>query len=213
MHPLQRPPCPACLASFRHGLHNWSKFHARAGAAQEVREALEAMQHGQCAYCEAPLNDSWHIEHFWPRGTYPQKTFDWNNLYGSCRGKDRCGTYKDQGGRPYEPSDLIDPCSDDPDDFLFFAVDGTVQPKEGLTPHALRRAEETIRVFNLNAPALRRQRQQTVRTLLSAEPDVLDVLAEFEPEDRWVWVQDLIDDYCAGCFPTPLRHLLCVGAP
>ena len=213
MHPLHRPPCPACLARYHHGLHNWSAFHAQPGDVQEVRAVLEAMQEGQCAYCEAPLNDKWHIEHFWPKGTYPPRTFDWDNLYGSCKGKDRCGTHKDQGGRPYNPADLIDPCRDDPDEFLFFAADGTVQAKAGLAGPALRRANETIRVFNLNAPVLRRQRKQTVNTLLSAEPGVFEVLAECSPEDRWSWVEDLINDYCAGCFPTPLRHLLCVGGP
>ena len=38
-------------------------------------------------------------------------------------------------------------------------------------------------------------------------------LADLGPEDRRAWLRDFIQDYCAGCFQAPVRHLLCIGAP
>jgi uncharacterized protein (TIGR02646 family) len=198
---------------YQHGRDNWATLHARIEDVEQVRQALQATHDRQCAYCEAALEDRWHIEHLWPKSHYPQRTFDWENLFASCMRKNTCGTHKDQGGRPYDPADLIDPGREDPDDYLFFAQDGTAQPRVGLTARRLRRAEETIRVFNLNAPALLYQRAQVIRTLLCSEPDVVEVLATFPPEDRWAWVRELIEDYCAGCFQTPVRHLLSLGGP
>ena len=213
MHPIARVACPICLNRYQHGRDNWDTFHARPGDVQQVRQALETMQKGQCAYCEAALVDGrWHIEHLWPKSVHPQRTFEWDNLFASCMRRDSCGTHKDQGGRPYDPQDLVDPAQEDPDDFLFFAQDGTVQPRIGLNGRALRKADETIRVFNLNSPALRHQRAQVVKGLLAGEAGVVEMLADLGPEDRWAWIRDLIQDYCAGCFQAPVRHLLCLGA-
>jgi uncharacterized protein (TIGR02646 family) len=212
MHLLKRLACPDCLHRYQHGRDNWDTFKAQIEHVVQVRSALDGMQQGQCAYCEAPLNGGWHIEHLWPRSSFPTRTFDWANLFACCMRRDCCGTHKDQGGRPYDPADLIDPAHEDPDDFLFFAQDGTVQPRAGLAGRGLFRAKETIRVFNLNAPVLRQQRAQVVRTLLTSEPDVVEVLAQCVPDERWAWVQDLLGDYRSGGFMTPIRHLLCIGA-
>lgn len=217
MHFIARAACPDCLNKYRHGRDNWETLRSNPEDVVQVRQVLDAMQEGMCAYCEAALGDAWHIEHFWPKeasgGQHRRKTFDWHNLFGSCNRKHTCGTHKDEDGKPYNPVDVIDPCRENPDNFLFFAQDGTVQPIVGLANPALRRAQETIRVFNLNAPVLRQQRAQVVRTLLNSEPDVVEILAQCVPDERWAWVQDLLGDYCNGGFMTPIRHLLCIGAP
>ena len=207
MHGLRRPEPPECLAAYRHGRDNWETFHKNPAHVEQVRAALDGMQQGQCAYCEDRLADRWHVEHLWPKSRYPNRTFLWQNLFGSCNRKHSCGTHKDQGGRPYEPKDLIDPASDDPDQYLLFGVDGMVSPRDGLATADRRRAEETIRVFNLNAPDLCRERARVVKTLLQSDPDMVDVLADVPIDERHEWVADLLNDYCCGCFITPVRHL------
>jgi hypothetical protein len=88
-------------------------------------------------------------------------------------------------------------------------VDGVVHPREALSPAELRRARETIRVFNLNAPVLVFRRGQLVTMLLNSEPGVVEFLADVPPEERPLWVRDVIDSYCADGFQTAVRHLLC----
>jgi uncharacterized protein (TIGR02646 family) len=205
MQHLIRPAAPTCLAQYRHGQHNWDNISSQEKAA--IRQSLEPMQRGLCAYCEAALK-AWHIEHFYPRDRYPQRTFDWDNLFGSCNSAESCGGYKDQKGKPYQPHDLIHPCQHHPDSFLFFSQDGQVQPRVNLSATDYQRAQETIRVFNLNMPDLCERRAAVVQSLLSMEPDILSVLPECTDDERQLLVADFLQTYASGSHPTPIRHLL-----
>lgn len=59
-----------------------------------VRQALEALFHRKCAYCETPLTEvGWDIEHFRPKGRVTERpdhpgyywlAYTWSNLYPSC---------------------------------------------------------------------------------------------------------------------------------
>jgi uncharacterized protein (TIGR02646 family) len=93
MHILIRGQCPACLHRYQHGRDNWDAFHRSPEDVQELRAALSAMHSTQCAYCESQTGGEWHIEHLWPKGEYPQRTFDWPNLFASCNRKETCGTH------------------------------------------------------------------------------------------------------------------------
>ena len=54
------------------------------GVFDEVRMALERMAHGRarCMYCEESLGTD--IDHFWPKATYPARTFSWPNYLLAC---------------------------------------------------------------------------------------------------------------------------------
>lgn len=207
MHQLRRGKSPSCLSRYRHGRDNWDT--PSIADKHEIRDCLSAMQGAWCAYCESFMGSDWHIEHLWPRDHHSQRTFDWDNLFASCNRRETYGKYKDTRGRPYSPEDLIDPCREDPDNFLIFAADGTVQPRADLKDAGLRRATTTIRVFNLNYPVLKLERSLVINTLMSSEPDIESFLAELTAEERSQWIADLIQDYCKSGFETPVRHLLC----
>jgi uncharacterized protein (TIGR02646 family) len=60
-----------------------------------VREALEALFHDKCAYCESKVTavTDWPVEHFRPKGSVAERpdhpgyywlAYDWTNLYLSC---------------------------------------------------------------------------------------------------------------------------------
>ena len=51
----------------------------RGAAWDEIRETLRAMASGRqrCMYCED--SEGTDIEHFYPKATYPQYAFDWDN--------------------------------------------------------------------------------------------------------------------------------------
>lgn len=66
------------------------------------------MSTGRCAWCEAPLERSWHVEHYLPREHFPLLQYCWANLLPSCSG---CNTAKRTWKAPQELKDrrLLDP--------------------------------------------------------------------------------------------------------
>lgn len=209
MQRLNRPDPPTCLSDYQHGKHHWDDVPVEEKGI--LRKALAEMQNHRCAYCEAKLK-FWHIEHFYTRHQYPQKTFDWDNLFGSCTSEEHCGDYKDKKGKPYQPADLIHPCQHSPDEFLFFAQDGTVRPRHGLSAAHRKRAEETIRVFNLDAPDLRKRRAQVIRDFEPIIQDIINFLSSLDDDERPLWIADFLQEYAIDAHPTPIRHLLTIPA-
>lgn len=126
----------------------------------EIWEKLKLMQGKYCAYCEMDISGErqQHIEHFRQQSRYPQGVFEWKNLFGSCKDEDSCGKHKDRC--IYNDKDLLKPDEDDPEKYLLFVKDGTITPRHGLNEDEQRRAEVTLRVFNLKVPRLSQQRKE-----------------------------------------------------
>lgn len=133
---------------------------------EEIRHFLRQEQYYLCAYCEISLNElDQHIEHLKPKSTYPQDTFDYNNLVLSCFSSstvnqysqaDRsCGYYK---GNQYEPSRFVSPLDPDCQRFFYYNLVGEVEPNSSLNPKERIQAQYTIDLLNLNNPRLVRQR-------------------------------------------------------
>ena len=78
----------------------------------EIRDALLLETHRKCAYCESVVGatDYSHIEHIYPKGAFPDKTFDWDNLTISCP---KCNIKK--GGAVPSTHNFIHPYNDDPE--------------------------------------------------------------------------------------------------
>ena len=166
MHKLIRKEEPVELTDARevqatHGL-DWEGF-SRLNNGQDkrnVQEALLLMQNFRCAYCECALNEhEGHIEHFRRKNPHihPELTFVWANLFYSCQipGDEtslfRCGISKDKQYTPgFDYGLLIDPCVDNPEDYLVFIEKGCVYPRTDLNETDILRAETTIKMFNLN---------------------------------------------------------------
>lgn len=210
MHRLHRNAPPVGLRRYRHDRHAWGgdPIVPSPGDRADIWTQLNAMQGARCAYCETPLSpDNRHIEHFRQRSRYPQGTFDWDNLFGSCNRSGTCGDHKDKCGF-YEPSDLLKPDVDEPDDYLVFVVDGTVQPKAGLSPEAHHRAAETIRILNLNAPALRQARGSMACGYQQTAEDFAEMATLFDESE---WLPSLTQEVQATAhlpFATAIRHVL-----
>lgn len=210
MHQLDRGDAPPCLAHYRHGRDNWGSLTAKDKA--EIGETLAAMQGARCAYCEAEIVPGrGHIEHFVQKGRDPRVTFRWDNLFGSCNRRESCGKHKDSDAGPYADAYIIKPDDDDPDEYLIFVSDGTIQPREGLSDAQLQKAEETLRVFNLDARhgALRQMRRNATAGYLQIAEALWSSIEDFT-DDEW---QQLFDDELAAIanlpFVTAIRHTLC----
>lgn len=162
------------------------RFDSSLSRAPDVKEALESLFHGKCAYCESRL-----IEH--PKGGYDRfrsrgfssnldgstaadhywwLAYDWENFYAACSA---CGHSKGRRfpvsgeraphGTPIteiaskEDALLLDPCRDDPDQHLAFDDGGFVG---ALTT----RGTATIDVLSLNRPELVAARRAALKPLI-----------------------------------------------
>ena len=207
MHKLTRPTQPACLSRYKHGRDNWNKVSTK--HKDEIWLKICKMQQHRCAYCETGINKNkkdgnCHIEHFRQKGRYPQGTFLWINMFGSC---DSCGKHKDSSQVVYCHRDLIKADEEDPEIFLAFAYDGNVAPTKGLTPTNLKRAEETIRVFNLNGP-LRKIRETTLKGYRHTAEEFVQYAIEFDKDDWRPILQKELDRIEYLPFATAIKHTL-----
>jgi uncharacterized protein (TIGR02646 family) len=207
MHKLDRSraPAPACLATYTHPRHTWKDVTTASKA--EIHVQLELIQGRRCAYCEGPLDSlGYHIEHFRRKRQHPTLTFTWSNLYWSCDQTDSCGHYKDNGAGAYNIADLIDPCVDDPDHFFRFRSDGTIVLRSGLSAAEQHRANETLRVFNLNPlhGRLRYMRQAALGRYI----DLVDEDLEFSIEELHDLFNQELVEAVADPFYTAIRHVL-----
>lgn len=208
MRKLNRNQAPVCLSRYKHGTHNWADLTSQDRA--EIWTALKEMQGDNCAYCEAGIDEKdRHIEHFRQKGRDARVTFQWDNLFGSCNRYESCGRHKDRCG-VYDPAVLIKPDTDEPDDYWVFVTDGTIRARSGLDAQQLVRAEESLRIFNIDAERgkLRSKRREAVRGYL----ETAEVLAElFEEAGPQAW-QQLVDEELSATqgqpFATAIRHVL-----
>ena len=143
---------------------------------------------------------------FRQRSRYPQGTFAWNNLFGSCNRDDSCGRHKDQCGS-YQHQDLIKPDAEDPEHFLVFLPDGSVHPRATLTPDEKRRAEETIRILNLNG-VLRQIRQTEVIGYIQTAEEFAAMAQNFPEEDWLPLLQEELSNIANLPYATAIRHVL-----
>jgi uncharacterized protein (TIGR02646 family) len=202
MHKLHRGTAPSCLnRHYRNSGNDWSKVSVEDKT--EIWEALQAMQLDLCAYCESKITaPKQHIEHFCLRSLFPKKTFEWSNLFGSCNVKEHCGKHKDN--QQHKPDDLIKPDAEDPEKLLLFVVDGTVTIRSNLAPEDQQRAQETIRVFNLNTASLINQRKQAAQGYVSLSEDK----SVFSDAEWREYINDELQEAARQSFVTAIRHML-----
>lgn len=214
MHKLDRSSvaCPTCLVTYVPGSHYGQ---LQKDEKEEIRTALFTMQRSRCAYCERRAGNELygHIEHFRKRADQPELQLTWSNMFWSCLDEHSCGKYKDKCDRPlgsgprarFDANDLLNPCDEDPDVFLEFLVDGTVRPREGLSTGDAKRANETLRVFQLDANAfLRQSRKDAVSPYMTA----VDTLLDFGVEAVKKYVASVQTDIDAAPFSAVIKQYL-----
>jgi uncharacterized protein (TIGR02646 family) len=91
------------------------------------------------------------IDHFWPRSTYPERTFVWDNYLWACSvcnsNLKRDCFELDDAGQPL----LINPVDDHPARFMrYIAMDGQFEPLEDEAGAVNARGQHTIELLDLN---------------------------------------------------------------
>lgn len=204
MRRLNRDPVPPQgLGNYRHGAHRWSLTSPSAEERGYIWAKLDAMQGERCAYCEASIDRAnRHIEHFRQRHRHPQGTFDWHNLFGSCNRhehKDSCGVYPHQ--------DLIKPDVENPEDYLVFTPNGSVQPRAHLNTRARNRAEQTIRILELNG-ALTQIRKVHTSGYLQTALEIAELAQHCAEEDWLAFLHEELQNIANLPFATAIKHVL-----
>ena len=209
MHKLDRPSAPSCLARFRHGLNNWGDISP--ADKDEIWLQLNQMQQQRCAYCECSIagERKAHIEHFRQRKPYTQGTFDWSNLFGSCHHADSCGKHKDGCGA-YNYQELIKMDVEDPEYFFQFISDGTIAIRSGLSKAEKHRAEETLRMFNLDAKhgRLRQMRQSAVQGYVQTAEELMAMAEAFDESEWYILLEQELEAIKNQPFATTIKHVL-----
>lgn len=210
MHKLQRGSAPGCLQNYQHGRDNWNQVTPNEKL--EIWNHLEAMQGQRCAYCEAGIvENNRHIEHFRQKAghRYPQGTFEWDNLFGSCNRPNNCGKHKDNCGN-YDYRNLIKPDIEDPEKFFLFVNDGTIRIRPELNPNESHRASETLCILNLDAEngPLRYMRERAVDGYKQRAKELRQLAEVFPQEDCQAYLQTEIEATAHLPFATAIKHAL-----
>ena len=195
------------LNDFSHGVNVWND-----APKPDIWIALDSLQNGFCAYCECRLNRK-HIEHFRTRTKFPELTFDWRNLFGSCGdssqkgGWNRCGIYKDNGARNYDIENIIKPDHENPSYYLLFLTSGRVVHRPDLNPQEKFKAMETIRVLNLdNNPELFNRRKKAIEAILVEVKELYSMREELNEKDWKELFNDALQQINGEEFQTALEH-------
>ena len=227
MHKLNRASVqkPVCLDDYDWNTQTWDELQRQ--DKKTIRLRLQSMQGRQivddssddeqlfivglrCAYCESQVRYGGHIEHFRRKNPahFPQLTFEWTNLFIACGSDEHCGHYKDRGGSPYHPDDLIKPDEHDPDEYLYFHSSGEVRVRHraGMTAEDCRRGAETIRVFHLDCGRLKGSRKKALQLYLDSNKGILEALMDIDESDRQVFIsQEIEATKWEPCWTT-IRH-------
>lgn len=136
--------------------------------------------HEKCYICEMDHLQDPQIEHLLPHkeGKYPDRKFDWENLFWSCG---HCNSVKNQ--KKYDEG-IIDCCKEDPEELLrFLLIDENVKVFAQKTQDvkAALTAELIMEVFNLKNTGMRVYKSEMRLQELQKEMNKLyDAMEEIE---------------------------------
>lgn len=138
----------------------------------DVIERLKKDFHNKCYICEMKELQDPNVEHLLPNknGTYPERKFDWENLFWSCS---HCNGVKNNG--KYD-NGILDCCKDDPEKVLSFSLendDVTITILNADNELQKRTAQLVTEVFSLKNTGMRIYRSDQRLKLLQKEMNVL----------------------------------------
>jgi uncharacterized protein (TIGR02646 family) len=133
---------------------------------ETVKNALKAMFHNKCAFCESNITQVYagDIEHFRPKSKFPELCFEWENLLFACsicNGKSNKG---DKFPSENEGGLLINPLDENPTDFFRFEYDEIT--KLFLLIPLNERADTMLKVLKLNRDDLAEFRTSQMMIIL-----------------------------------------------
>ena len=121
------------------------------------------MAHGKCVFCESALEVTTYleVEHYVAKTVTPDLAFEWTNLLPACR------TYNNAKGEHDHQGAVLKPDAEDPEPYFWIHPDtGKLEPHPTLDAAQSRRANETIRLCDLQRGQLCTKRTNMMQTVL-----------------------------------------------
>lgn len=138
---------------------------------KEVKDALKnSSTKNKCVFCECipDVSNYGEIEHFYPKSLYPEKTFEWDNLFWSCK---RCNNPK----LNYDTLNLpfLHPANDNAEEYFYYRG-LLIETIAGTTKFAA--AEATKITCKLNRTEIRREKAKILISFHENEDDIKELL-------------------------------------
>lgn len=179
---------------------NWDELHANHRAVyQDTRLSVCVdEQDCLCGYTELPINDvtNSHIDHYRKKSIFPHLTFEWSNFVVSVMDNDFGANYKDHNYCKCKDDydKILNPMEDDCENCFAYTCLGQIEPRKGIEPAMMEKAENTITVFNLRHKALQRRRAS--------------ILAQIEAYKGQLEKQDIISILSGNGFKSFIEYQL-----
>ena len=165
----RRPPTPHHLTRYKAGwTERWRRIANREArgdwatptAKRLLREALEILTHGKCAFCESrpQATGDVEIEHYIAKTIDLNLAFEWTNLLPSCR---KCNRAK----RDREPGTALRPDEHDPELHFWINQNGELEPLSPTNTAAAENVRLTVKLFDLNRGELCRNRSRMMASV------------------------------------------------
>ena len=142
---------------------DWATAHAK----KVLRAALRELARGKCVFCESALEVTTYmeIEHYVAKTVNSDLAFEWTNLLPACR---LCNNAK---GEQDHKGALLKPDDEDPEPYFWIHPDtGKLEPHPKLDEAQSYRANETIRLCDLQRPVLCTKRVDMLTRVLAWLP-------------------------------------------
>lgn len=170
---IDRLPCPNQLTQEVQAAKTAKYIESESAVWNEsyIKNSLLRMSHNKCCYCECNVvagGSYMEVEHFHPKGLYPEEVVDWDNLLPSCK---KCNTQKGEHDTIAEP--IINPAVDRPQDHLKIRVGVRFKPKDDI-------GTDTIAVLDLNNQVKHATpRHKIVQKIENKIEDLLDKTTDY----------------------------------
>ncbi len=176
MKTIVKSEAPVCLREARAKGWDWNTFVGNAHKEYLTARARALGEQGnECAYTGLWLGEGTkqtvHLDHFHKKAIYAEEIFSWENLFAAAKNLDYGSDYKDKqihGPRmnaDAQYQSFWSPLQAGLVNAFWYRQDGWMEPGEHLSAEDRRLAQQTIDMYNLNSPDLKRKRRDIIRCL------------------------------------------------
>lgn len=131
----------------------------------ETKAEFAKMNYKRCSFCTKYISDfnkEMTVEHIETKSDCPEKIFRWDNLLCACR---TCNT--ERGTKKYAENIYLDPTKImEIEKYFCFHADGTISANKALNDEEVQKAENMIRLYNLDREELNADRRAFFQDLL-----------------------------------------------
>ncbi len=155
---------PANCGILSRDIGNDVRTYMLSGMTPDSEENIPSEQNYQCAYTELdiePEGNISHVDHFRKQSMFQSHRyiFDWNNLFTACNNENIGAKYKDKNIKQSDYQYLINPASENPNDYLTYSLLGDfLEKSDNMDSVEYIKAKTMIDLFNLNDYSLKQQR-------------------------------------------------------